>query len=154
MNVIELILKFSILWISFWNNKNRNIKNVVTIKFFWIILLDCASWLHLPLLTKIIELKIDSVSTVICQQFSYCLSIGKFLNELIHAMLYQSKKKRINVIKPTTSLLVFFQTFELFMRRLFIINFMNTSMTSYFLFNLGFVKEYNSQHSLLAMTGK
>ena len=151
MNVIELILKFSILWISSWNNKNRNVKCkkiVVTIKFFWIILLDCASWLHLPLLTKIIELKIDSVSTVICQQFSYCLSIGKFLNELIHAMLYQSKK-RIN-----TSLLVFFQTFELFMRRLFIINFMNTSMTSYFLFNLGFVKEYNSQHSLLAMTGK
>ena len=45
---------------------------------------------------KIIKLNVDLFSSFICQNFNYCISIGKFPNViLVH------KKKRIKVIKQT-----------------------------------------------------
>ena len=51
--------------------------------------------------TKIIKLNIDLFSSFICQNFSYCISIGKFPNELKHADVIPVHKKRIKVIKQT-----------------------------------------------------
>ena len=54
-------------------------------------------------------------------------------------ILYQSTLKRINIMKLTISQLLYFQTFQKFMRKLFIINFLNTSMINAFLVTVGFV---------------
>ena len=52
--------------------------------------------------TKIIELNIDLFSSFICQNFNYCISIGKIPNELKHAdVIPVHEKKRIKVIKQT-----------------------------------------------------
>ena len=51
--------------------------------------------------TKIIKLNIDLFSSFICQNFNYCISIGKFPNELKHADVIPVHKKRIKVIKQT-----------------------------------------------------
>ena len=48
-------------------------------------------------------------------------------------------KKRISVIKLTFGQLVYFQAFQQFKRKLFIINFMNASMINIFLVNVDFV---------------
>ena len=51
--------------------------------------------------TKIIKLIIDLFSSLICQNFNYCKSIGEFPNELKHANVIPVHKKRIKVTKPT-----------------------------------------------------
>ena len=48
---------------------------------------------------KIVKLNIDLFSSFICQNFNYCISIGKFV---IPCKCYTSpQKKRIKVIKQT-----------------------------------------------------
>ena len=44
--------------------------------------------------TKIIKLNIDLFSSFICQNFNYCISIGKFPNELKHADVIPVHKKK------------------------------------------------------------
>ena len=56
-------------------------------------------------------------------------------------ILYQSTLKRINIMKLTISQLLYFQTFRKFMRKLFIINFLNTLMINAFLVTVGFVRD-------------
>ena len=52
--------------------------------------------------TKIIKLNIDLFSSFICQNFNYCISIGKFPNKLKHAdVIPVHTKKMIKVIKQT-----------------------------------------------------
>ena len=91
--------------------------------------------------TKIIKLNIDVFSSFICQHFNYLTSIDEFPSDLKQAHIMPVHKKGMNVIKLTIGQLVYFQTFEKFMRKSFIINFMNTSMTNNFLVNLDFVRD-------------
>ena len=44
--------------------------------------------------TKIIKLNIDLFSSFICQNFNYCISIGRFPNELKHADVIPVHKKK------------------------------------------------------------
>ena len=63
------------------------------------------------------------------------------------AVTFQSTLKRINVIKLTIGQLVYFQTFQILMRKLFTINFANTLIINFFLANVDFLKP--RLHSLI-----
>ena len=91
--------------------------------------------------TKIIKFNIDLFSSFISQHFKYCISIGEFPNELKHADVIPIHKKRINVTKLIIGQKVYFQIFQTFMRKLFIINFMNTLMINFFLVNVDFARD-------------
>ena len=69
------------------------------------------------------------------------ICIGEFPNELKHADVIPVYKKSINVIKPTTIELTYFQLFQKFLRKLFTLQFTNTSMTNYLEVNVDFVKD-------------
>ena len=58
-----------------------------------------------------------------------------------HADVIPVYKKKINVIKPTTGDLIYFQLLQKFPRKLFTIQFTNTSMINYFPVNVDFVKD-------------
>ena len=104
--------------------------------------------------TKTIKLNIDLFSSFICQNFNYCISIGKFPNELKHAMLYQSTKKKdksdktnyrpVSILPNISKIyekIIYNELYEYFHDKLF-------------LSQCGFCKGYSSQHSLLVMTEK
>ena len=104
--------------------------------------------------TKIINLNIDLFSSFICQNFNYCISIGKCLNELKHAYVIQVHRKKDKTDKtnycPVSILpniskiyekIIYNQLYEYFHDKLFPSQ-------------CGFRKGYSSQRSLLAMTEK
>ena len=58
------------------------------------------------------------------------------------------------MIKLIINQLGYFQAFQKFMRKLFKINFMKTSMINFFSSHCGFRKRYSSPQNLLVMTIK
>ena len=91
--------------------------------------------------TKIIKLNKDLFSSFICEHFNYCISIGEFPNELKHGDVMPVPKKWINLNKLTIGQSVCSQTSQKFMRKLFILNFKNTSMVNFFQANVDFVRD-------------
>ena len=104
--------------------------------------------------TKIIKLNIDLFSSFICQNFNYCISIGKFSNELKHADVIPVHKKKdkndktnyrpVSILPNISKIyekIIYNQLYEYFHVKRFPIQ-------------SGFRKEYSSQHSLLVMTEK
>ena len=104
--------------------------------------------------TKIIKLNIDLFSSFICQNFNYCISIGKFPNELKHADVIPVHKKNdksdktnyrpVSILPNISKIyekIIYNQLYEYFHDKLFPSQ-------------CGFRKGYSSQHSLLVMTEK
>ena len=104
--------------------------------------------------TKIIKLNIDLFSGFICQNFYYCISIGKFPNELKHADVIPVHKKNdksdktnyrpVSILPNISKIyekIIYNQLYEYFHDKLFPSQ-------------CGFRKGYSSQHSLLVMTEK
>ena len=56
-------------------------------------------------------------------------------------MLYQTKPRRINIVNLSFDQSAYFQTFNKFMKKSYIINFVITSMIFYFQVNVDFVKD-------------
>ena len=100
--------------------------------------------------TKIIKLNIDLFSSFICQNFNYCISIGKFPNELKHADVMPVHKKKDKSDRPVSILpntskiyekIIYNKLYEYFHDKLFPSQ-------------CGFPKGHSSQHSLLVMADK
>ena len=104
--------------------------------------------------TKIIKLNIDLFSSFICQNFNYCISIGKFPNELKHADVIPVHKKKdksdktnyrpVSILPNISKIyekIIYNQLYEYFHDKLFPSQ-------------CGFPKGYSSQCSLLVMTEK
>ena len=72
------------------------------------------------------KLNIDLFSSFIYQHFNYCVSIREFPNESRRADVIPVH--RTIVIKLSIGQLLYFKTFQTFMRKLFIINVMSTSI--------------------------
>ena len=87
--------------------------------------------------TKIIKLNIDLFSNFICQDFNYCISIGKFPNELKHVdvlPVHKNKDKSDKTnYRPVSILSNISKIYEKIIYNQLIINF--------FLVNVAFVRD-------------
>ena len=103
---------------------------------------------------KIIKLNIDLFSSFICQNFNYCISIGKFPNELKHADVIPVHKKRIKEIKQNCRPVSILPNISKIYEKIAYNQFYEYFHDKLFPSQCGFRKGYSSRQSLLVMTEK